>query len=268
MKKFGEKFERYEPIEIEPESVQNMEREFQKKEEKEYEEIGNQYKSLGEKGYKELRAELKAELNKPVIEVAPTANVHQISLDQEDVSDYIKKTFTWFNYYVVELGLNVMVGRKLKVPELLFKAALTCDKNETDVVAYDIAPKDETKYTKLLSGNVKITLGVTTLLRFIPVPLGEVIPDLLKVDINPWEFEWGMSEYMIDAAGEKSNNVYWKIYRTDMVQGFNPTIIVRAKKDVSTISAGVRCVYLLKAGWRDFSPRIESREKEVIIWPV
>ncbi len=80
--------------------------------------------------------------------MAPAANVYQIPPDQQDLSDFVKKTLLWYNFYVVELGLNVMVGWEYQVPELLFKVGLRCDRERTDVIAYDIAPKDETKYTK------------------------------------------------------------------------------------------------------------------------
>jgi hypothetical protein len=260
MKKFGEKFDRYEPLEIERVSIADENRTYR---------VLREASSLLEtKGGSGSIKELEAELNKSVVEVASAANVYQISPDQKDLSDFIKKTLTWFNYYVVELGLNVMVGRKCSIPELLFKVILMGDGNTENVVAYDIAPKDETEYRKLLSGNVKIALGVTTFLKFIPVPLGEHVSNLLNVDINPWEFEWGIEKYMIDACGEKSCDVYWKIYETSMVQGFNPAMIVRAKKEVNKISANARCVYKLKTGWCDITPRIDSKEREVIIWPV
>lgn len=254
MKKFG-KFRKYEPLEVEPTSIRKQD--FSPK------------RGLEEilKLTPDAKNELEAELNTPVIEIAPAANVYQIPPDQKDLADFVKKTLSWYNYYVVELGLNVMVGRKIKIPELLFKVVLQCDKNQEDVIAYDIAPKDETTYTELLKGKVKINLGVTTLLKFIPVPLGGQFLDLLSIEINPWEFEWGISNYLIDACGEKDCNIYWKIYETDMVQGFNPSLIVRAKKEVKTISAGVRCVYKLKTSWFAIEPEIESKEKEILIWP-
>ena len=259
MKKFGEKFGQYEPVEIDHISVIGTKNEKLSNDEA--------LNLVRKKGSDNLDDVLKAEMDRPVMEIAPAVNMYQISPDQEDLSDFIKKTFSWFNYYVVELGLNVMVGRKCKIPEVLFKIALKSETPQIDVVAYDIAPKDETEYTKLLSGNVKITLGISTLLKFIPVPLGASIPDLLDIDINPWEFEWGITRYKIDACGEKNCDVHWHIYETDVVQGFNPTMIVRAKKDVNTIAAGVKCIYKIKSGLCNITPEIESKERELCIWP-
>jgi hypothetical protein len=172
MKKFGEKFDIYEPLEIEQVSIPD--------ENKTYGVLREASGLLKTKGVSGSTKELEAELNKSVVEVASAANVYQISPDQKDLSDFIKKTLIWFNYYVVELGLNVMVGKKCTIPELLFSVALQGDGTTENVVAYDIAPKDETEYTKLLNGNVKITLGVTTFLKFIPVPLGEYVSNLLN----------------------------------------------------------------------------------------
>ncbi len=258
MKKFGERFDEYEPIKVEHVSFFDTDnREIIDK---------DISRPLRMKKASEQEEELRAEMKSPIVEVAPTANAYQISPDQEGVADFIKKTLTWYNYYVVELGLNVMVGRESTVPELLFKVVLKSDKGPMDAVAYDIAPKDETRYKELLSGNVKINLGISALLKFVPFPLGEYIPDLLNIEINPWQFKWGITKYNIDACGEKDCNIYWKIYETEMVQGFNPTIIVRAKKEVEHMLAGVRCVYKIKSGRFATIPEFESKEKEVPIW--
>lgn len=262
MKKFGKKFEEYQPVEVE--NVEISEKSAQVEDESEI------FKKTSKKKERDpkLEKKLKEELSTPIIEVAPAANVYQIPPDQQDLADFVKKTFSWYNFYVVELGLNVAVGREYQVPELLFKVGLRCDKERINAVAYDIAPKDETKYTKLLSGKVKVNLGITTLLEFIPIPLGEKISNLLSIDINPWEFEWGISRYRIDAAGKMSYDIHWKIYKTDMVQGFNPTMIIRAKKEVQKIDANVKCIYKVKTSWYHLTSEIKSKERKIPFWPV
>lgn len=286
MKKFGEKFKEYKRFGIEhiaiPDTGVKYEAEFLKR----YELNKNQLPEIMPKNEpyarktdsgelctfrvltsSEIPTRIEDELHKVVVEVAPTANAYQISTDQKDLAEFIKKTLSEFNYYVVELGLNVMLGQKFKIPELLFTVDLKCDgKDRTDVTAYDIAPDDSIKHIKIISG--KISLGITKLLKFIPTPIGQVISGLLSIEMNPWEFEWGFDKYMIDAAGKKDYRVYWKIYETNVVQGFNPTVILKAKKDVNMVSASVRCVYKLKAGWWDITPEIKSNEIEVKIWPL
>ncbi len=215
-----------------------------------------------------IPSKLENELRKVVVEVAPTANAYQIPDDQPDLAKFIKNTLFHFNYYVVELGLNVMLGKGFEIPELLFEVDLECDgKDRTDVTAYDIAPDNTIKHIQIISG--KISLGVTNLLKFMPAPLGQVIPDLLAIEINPWEFKWGFDKYTIDAAGKKNYHIYWKIYETNIVQGFNPTMILKSRKGVNIISARAKCIYKLKkAGWFNITPEVKSNELEIKIWPL
>lgn len=278
MKKFGEKFKEYEPFGIKHVAIPDTGDEYEAK----FERYGLYTRRIPEKTPKkmlkkephalrvlkgsEIPAESKKELNKVVVEAAPTANVYQIPADQKDLAEFIKKTLSEFNYYIVELGLNVLAGRKFKIPELLFEVDLKCDGERTDVTAYDIAPDDTIKHVKIISG--KISLGVTNLLKFIPGPIGQVLPNLINIEINPWEFEWGFDKYMIDAAGKKNYRVYWKVYETNVVQGFNPAMVLRARKGVNVISAGARVVYKLKAGRWDITPEIQSNEIDIKIWPM
>ena len=80
------------------------------------------YRLQGEAGFNPFKSEgfgINEGLDKAIIGVAPTANVYQILDDQTDLSDSIKKTFSKYNYFIVELGLNVMLGREFKIPKLL-----------------------------------------------------------------------------------------------------------------------------------------------------
>jgi len=179
MKKFGEKFEKYKPLVIEsmaiPDTGNKHERkflEYYKLDKSQLPEIMPTNKPYAHRinkmelcTYRVLERskslaiieEEENELDKTVVEVAPTANVYQIPHYQQDLAECIKSTLSEFNYYVVELGLNVMLGRNFKIPELLFEVDLTCDSgNRTDVTAYDIAPSDKSEYIRLLSGEVKI----------------------------------------------------------------------------------------------------------------
>lgn len=59
----------------------------------------------------QLSADSKKKVLKEVeVGVAPVARVYSISPGQSDLSNAIKKSMPYFNYYVVELGLNVLVG--------------------------------------------------------------------------------------------------------------------------------------------------------------
>lgn len=284
-KKFGRKFEEYEPFGIEHMAILDTGDKYETKFLEQYGLDKNRlpeiiptnepYARRTDSGELhairvlksgEIPAEIEDELNKVVVEIAPTANVYQIPSDQQDLAEFIKKTLSEFDYYIVELGLNVMLGRKFKIPELLFEVDLKCSGERTDVTAYDIAPDDTIKHVKVISG--KISLGITKLLKFIPGPIGQMLPDLLSIEINPWEFEWGFDRYMIDAAGKKNYRVYWKVYETNVVQGFNPTMILKTRKGVNSISASARVLYKFKVGWLDITPEIRSNETKIKIWPI
>lgn len=269
MKKFGGKFGKYEPLEVDHISVPSMDTPLR---------VGVEPTFLGGSKKKRKRKRRKTssitteknsetDLRKAVVGVAPVPNVYLIPPDLNNISDRIRGKFSLFDYYLIELGFNVMVGREFDIPELLFKVTLDCDKDKTDVFAYDIAPTDESKYTRLLQGKVRINLGITTLLKFFPSPIDKIIPNLLDIDLNPWEFEWGIEEYLIDACGRNNYNVHWKIYETKTVQGFNPTMIIQARKNVSEILANVSCIYKLRAKWGIIS-EIKSQDKKIEIWPI
>ena len=286
MKKFGEKFQEYRPFSIEHVSIPDTGSRYETKflelygldkarlpeimpqnEPHAFKTAGGEPRTLRVLRSLEIPTEMKNELDKVVIEIAPTANVYQISPSQQGLADSIKQTLSEFNYYIVELGLNIMLGRKFKIPEFLFEVDVKCDgKDRTDVTAYDITPDDSIKHIKVISG--KISLGITKLLKFMLGPIGQVIPDLLSIELNPWEFEWGFDKYLIDAAGKKNYHLYWKIYETNIVQGFNPTMILKARKDVGNISVGARATYKLKAGWLNITPETRTNKMEIKIWPM
>ncbi len=210
---------------------------------------------------------IKKELNKVVVGVAPGANVYQIPSNQPDLDKSIKNTLGEFNYYIVELGLNVMLGRQFKIPELLFQIDLKSDgQNKTDVTAYDIAPDNKIKHVKVLSG--KINLGVNKLLKLIPSPIGQIVSGLIEIEINPWEFDWGFNKFMIDACGRKNYHLYWRVYKTNVIQGFNPCMILKVRKNVKNISASAKCIYKLKTNWWDITPDIKTNAQKIKIWPM
>lgn len=210
---------------------------------------------------------IKKELNKAVVGIAPAANVYQIPADQPELDKSIKNTLAEFNYYVVELGLDVMLGKQFKIPELLFQVDLQSDgQNKTDVTAYDIAPDDKIEHIKVFGG--KINLGIDKLLQFVPSPIGKAVSSLIGIEINPWEFNWGFDKFMIDACGRKNYHLYWRIRKTNIVQGFNPYMILKARKNVKNISAKAKCIYKLKTGWWDITPDIKTDTQDIKIWPM
>lgn len=200
------------------------------------------------------------------IAAAQAANLYAINPKQKGLSQGVKQNLPYFDYYMVELGLNVRVGREAKIPQLLFTVDLYSDSQErTDVVTNSIAPTDVIKKTKVVEG--KVTLGVSKLLEFIPVA-GTVASKLLSIDINPIEFKAELAKCAIDASGQKlSYNVSWKIYETENVQGFNPVMMLKVRKSVTKIWADVKVSYLLQTGWFK-EQEVETEPITVKILPV
>jgi hypothetical protein len=214
----------------------------------------------------EISDDLEEELTKIVVEVAPTSNVYKFQ-DQHDLSKMIKNTLPYYDYYLVELGLNVVVRREAKIPSLAFDVDLQSDGSDrTDVTAYDVMPRDEIKRVKIIQG--KVSLGITNLLNLIPGPVGKLLPNLLSIDINPWKFKWTYEKCLIDTTGPKSYHIYWRLYETDVVQGFNPTMILKVRKPVSNITAVVRATYRIKTGRLLREKEVHSDEKPVRVLPI
>ncbi len=209
--------------------------------------------------------QLEAEIKEIKIGIAPTPNVYQIPPDQPDLSSVIKGTLAYYDYYLVELGLNVLTGKEAKIPALRFEVDLRCDGARTDVTAYDIMPKDTIKRVKVIEG--KVSLGISKLLGLIPGPIGILLPNLLSIDINPWEFSWSLTKYQIDASGPKNYEIYWLLYDTETVQSFNPTMILKVRKNVKKVTATVRAIYDIKTGLLS-TKEPKSDEKIIPILPL
>jgi hypothetical protein len=283
VKKFGEPFRKYEPFGIAHLSFPNAAESLQK-----IQRLGVDIKDLNE--LTELRPssthiltaekpverslrvvtndQLSADSKKKVLKevkvgVAPVARVYAISPDQSDLSDTIKKTMPYSNYYVVELGLNVLVGQEAKIPELMFEVDLYSDgKDRTDVTTNSVAPTDSLHTAVAVSG--KISIGVTKALEFIPV-VGNVVKDLIPIDINPIEFKWELRRYDIDTSGPLNYEASWRVYNTENVQSFNPMMVLRTKKEISKIWANARVTYALGTGFLKLHTEIYSDEKKVSI---
>lgn len=190
--------------------------------------------------------DLKNDLKKPRIETAPAARVWQIAADQPDLATAIKATLSTYDYYMVELGLNVLAG-EAKIPELEFHIDLVSDSEDrTDAVAYDLMPKDETKEVIKVSG--AISIGLSKLLTFVGGPLGQALADVIDIGLGPISFSWDWKKYTIDASGPLNYDMRWRLYGTDIVQDFNPFILLRKRKTVGKVSAFLSAAYKLEAG--------------------
>lgn len=268
MVEFGKKFDKFETLEIE--SISFEERGLYTNAEstsmgwRDQDTISNIL--INRTPSSDIAKEIKSRLDKIKVEIAPSAHVYQIPSNQKDLSPSIKKTLSTYNYFIVEFGLNVLLGRSYRIPELLLTMRLNGHTTDsTDVVAFDIAPDEKIKEIELIGG--KISIGVNNLLKFAPISLGKTLSNFIDIAINPWEFHWKIDKYLIDVFGKLNSEVNWKIYETRTVQGFNPVLILRVRKNVNKITAIANCDYSLKGNW-ELKPKIKTASsKEIRIWP-
>jgi len=272
MKRFGEPFEKYESFKVA--KVSDVER--TKAEAKHVLTTGTtNSKSKSAEDLMSRKIDLDLQKDTPDkksilqdinIGAAQAANLYAINPKQKGLSQPVKQNLPYFDYYIVELGLNVRVGREAKIPQLLFTVDLYSDSQErTDVVTNSIAPTDVIKKTKVVEG--KVTIGVSKLLEFIPV-VGTIASKLLTIDIGPIEFKAELAKCAIDASGQKlSYNVSWKIYETENVQSFNPVLMLKVRKNVTKIWADVKVSYLLQTGWFK-EKEVETKPLTIKILPV
>jgi hypothetical protein len=218
----------------------------------------------------QLSSESKKRLLKTIkVGVAPVARVYAISdlsaLSDDvkkDLSDEVKQNLSFFNYYVVELGLNVLVGQEATIPDLMFEVDLYSDgEDRTDVTTNSVAPTDIMR--TVLEGDVKI--GLDKLLKLVPV-VGTQVSDVIS--ITPIEFKWALKKYNIDTSGPLNYETYWHIYKTDNVQSFNPLMVLKAKKQLKRIYAKARITYALKMKGYFTDVEIYTDEKEIKILPI
>ena len=213
------------------------------------------------------------QLKKVIVGVAPVARVYAIS-DLSTLSDDVKKNLSnevkqdlnFFNYYVVELGLNVLVGREAKIPDVMFEVDLYSDgKDRTDVATNSIMPLDTLK--TMVSVDGKISIGFDKLLKLVPV-VGTALSDIITLDFGKIEFKWELKKYEIDTSGPLNYDTYWHVYDTDNVQSFNPLIVLKAKKQLTKIFAKARLTYAIKMKGFLTPVEVYTDEKEIKIVPI
>ena len=283
MNMFGEPFKQYETFGIKHISFPNTSKSL-----KNIQQFGVDIKNLNEltilkppsshaltTGRQKMRVatdeHLSADSKKKILKeakvgVAPVARVYEISADQPDLSIAIKKTLSYFNYYVVELGLNVLVGRDAKIPEIMFEVDLYGDGTDrTDVTTNSVAPTDSLHTAIAVNG--KIQFGVTKLLELIPV-VGKYVKDIIPIDIDPIKFSWELKKYDIDTSGPLDFKASWRVYNTETVQSFNPMMVLKSKKKINKIWANARVTYQLATGILKLHNEIYSDEKQVTIMPI
>jgi hypothetical protein len=136
-----------------------------------------------------------------------------------------------------------------------------------DVIAYDTFPDDQVNRINIISG--KISLGVDNLLKLVAGPVGETISNLLKVELNPWTFNWGYNKVEIQNSEGLTYDPEWILKHENIYKGFNPTMIIKKRKNIKKILAKVQITYTLEEPKGTFELRApvqyQSDSKDVSI---
>jgi hypothetical protein len=219
----------------------------------------------------ESSPELKDAMEENKIQIAPAAHLVNLNkkADEKGLILKSKDTMNEFDFYNVELGLNILLGKGYEIPRLRFMIEIFGDNNKTaDVIAYDAFPHNQVKKVQIIGG--KISLGVSAALSLIPFPLGQTISNLLQVDLNPWEFSWTYDKIDLLFSGRLSYELNWDLRHKNIYQGFNPTLILRKRKRVNSVIAKIKVIYNLKSprSW-NFRRKVdfETEQKDILIFP-
>ena len=192
----------------------------------------------------EASPELKEAMEENTIEIAPASHIVDLNekCTQQGIILNTKSTMDEFDFYNAELGLNILLSEGYEIPRLRFMIEIFGDGHKNpDVLAYDAFPHTQIKTIKIIGG--KINLGLRTALSFIPFPIGKIMSNLLQVDLNPWEFNWNYDKIELMFAGRLSYELKWDLRHKNIYQGFNPTLILRKRKQIKRVSGKMKVIY-------------------------
>jgi hypothetical protein len=187
--------------------------------------------------------ELRKELHQATITIKEFAKVYKIADDKLDES--VKNNE--FEYYGIDTGMNINVPRG-RIEALRFYLSIYADgKQSEDAWVYDGFPNDKIRHITVLKGKLK--LGVNSLLNIIPMT--QLFANVIYMDIEPWEIDWGYDKLDVGFNGSLTNNVDWYLSGENFIQNFNCYVTLRKKKSARHIYA------VAKARW-EYKPESQG----------
>lgn len=185
---------------------------------------------FGVLGYHSRADTLEQYIRSTRIEIAPFARTEAVGSDE--TYDYLK----------TELGMNMIVPRG-RVKELRFKMSLSPAR---EVVAMDGFPNDRIEERHIVDGKIRIALN--TAFKFIP-GVGPVLSELLKIDLNPWNFSIGsMRKVVVDFSGGLTGRPEWYFRKEGIKGNVNLIITLRKSKSVRYIKGETRAAWYYDPG--------------------
>jgi hypothetical protein len=203
------------------------------------------------KGLTREEVELRKELYNATIAVAKVAKVYKIPNDKLDIT--LRNSDA--GYYRIDSGMNINVPQG-RIKALRFFFSLYGDGRQSDDVwVLDGFPKDKIDRVNIISGKVKV--GINSLLKI--VPFTQPFADLVDVDINPWEFDWGYDKLQIGFTENLTYNVDWYLSGDNVNQSFNCYLTIRKKSTVKHVYAAAKAIWEYEPQSRGLITWIKNR---------
>jgi hypothetical protein len=191
----------------------------------------------GTRGRGDIGKEELNELEKPTIKVKQFTDLHKIPSDK--LGDRIRDDN--FEYFRIESGMNVVVpvGR---IKRLRFYLSIFADGNQSgDALVIDGFPNDKIERVNIVKGHVKLKMN--NLLKIIPVPLTQTLDDIVEIDMNPWEINWGYDKLEVGFSEGLNNNVDWFLSGDNVNQSFGCYVTLKKRNTVREVTGNVKAIW-------------------------
>lgn len=167
-----------------------------------------------------------------------------------------------FNFYFVEIPLNILVTENQRLVRLRLRLNLLTEAGNIDsAIAYDLFPPD--KWEEKITSLGEFDIDLSKMLSFISKqPVDECMGLNLKFPIK-----WKSNYIQIRTTDRMSNPVEWYITDQQIDNGFTGYVVIRTPKNSSlNIVADIACE-LHKSGLfgKMFKARFKSDKKNYLI---
>ncbi len=92
-------------------------------------------------------------------------------------------------------------------------------------------------------------MGITRLFKFVPV-VGDVIPDLLEIEFNPWEFKLGsLKRVNVDFSGGLTFQPEWYFKEDGLKNDLRVALTIKKSKSIKTVEGEVTAAWIYDPGF-------------------
>jgi hypothetical protein len=219
---------------------------------------------------KVMEQELYEQIRSPVIAIKKYSDVTRISNDNVDG----KIRDVDYEYFRVDSGMNINVPSG-RITELRFILSFFADnKQSSDAKPIDGFPNSKIKNVPIVKG--KVSLSINKMLEIIPHPISQTLSNILTIDIEPWEINWGYSKLEVTFSGALTDKLVWNLYEDNINQSFDCYVTLQKRKNIKNVTAKAFAAWKFEpygkiTGWfknrfgRIYMPvRTDEQEIEII----